>query len=190
VYKALNWAHEVYIGATMASERTAAQYGKLGEVRRDPMAMLPFCGDPMAMLPFCGYNMADYFEHWLRMGVRMHKPPHIFHVNWFRQDEEGNYLWPGFGDNLRVLEWILARCNNEVDAQKTAIGWVPKPEDLPMEGLDLPKKDLKKLLEVKKEDWMEDEKNIKAFLDKFGPRIPLELRAKHEGLLRRLDVLG
>ncbi|MGA1796945.1 MAG: phosphoenolpyruvate carboxykinase domain-containing protein [bacterium] len=93
-------------------------------------------------------------------------------MNWFRQDEEGNYLWPGFGDNLRVLEWILARCNNEVDAQKTAIGWVPKPKDLPLEGLDLPKKNLEKLLEVKKEDWMEDERNVEAFLDTFGSRIP------------------
>jgi len=107
------------------------------------------------------------------MGVRMHKPSHIFHVNRFLQDEEGNYLWPGFGDNLRVLEWILARCNNEVEARKTAIGWVPKPKDLPLEGLDLPEKNLKKLLEVKKEDWLEDEKSIEAFLDKFGPRIPL-----------------
>jgi len=120
----------------------------------------------------------------------MHKPPHIFHVNWFRQDKDGKYLWSGYGENLRVLEWILARCNNEVDALKTAIGWVPKPEDLPMEGLDLPKKDLKKLLDVNKEDWLEEAEGIEAFLDIFGPRIPLELRAQHEGLLRRLDILG
>ncbi len=180
VYESFNWAHGVYVGASMASERTAAQFGKLGEVRRDPMAMLPFCG----------YNMADYFEHWLRMGVRMNRPPRIFNVNWFRQDDDGNYLWPGFGDNIRVLEWILARCNREVEAQKTAIGFVPKPEDIDLSGLDVSPEAMQQLLTVNKEDWLEEAKQIDAFFQTFGKRLPLELHAQHEGLLRRLDVIG
>ena len=116
----------------MASERTAAQFGKLGEVRRDPMAMLPFCG----------YHMGDYFEHWLNMGRRMANPPKIFHVNWFRTDENGKFLWPGYGENLRVIEWILDRCRGEADAVKTPIGYVPTPESLDLTGLDISRETL------------------------------------------------
>jgi len=135
VFESFNWQHGVFVGATMASERTAAQVGKLGEVRRDPMAMLPFCG----------YNMADYFRHWLVMGKKMAKPPKIFHVNWFRSDEKGKFLWPGFGENLRVLEWILDRCNNKVNALKSPIGYVPFASNIDMTGLDLPSGTLEKL---------------------------------------------
>ncbi len=180
VYEAFDWAHGVYVGATMASERTAAQYGKLGEVRRDPMAMLPFCG----------YNMADYFEHWLRMGVRMRWQPKIFHVNWFRLDEDGNYLWPGYSENLRVLEWILARCRNEVGARKTAIGFVPRPEDIDMSGLDLSRETMEKLLEIDAEQWLQEHEAITEYFRKFGRRLPLELWAQHEALKRRLEELG
>ena len=170
----------MYLGATMASERTAAQYGKQGEVRRDPMAMLPFCG----------YNMADYFEHWLRMGVRMKQQPKIFHVNWFRQDDDGNFLWPGYGENLRILEWILARCRGEFDAIKTSIGFVPKYEDIDMTGLDLPEKTFHKLFEINPENWKTEMEGVTEFFKKFGDRLPLELWAQHQALARRLDELG
>src|SRR5512138_2848674 len=127
----------------MASERTAAQYGKLGEVRRDPMAMLPFCG----------YNMADYFRHWLQVGQAMTRPPKVFHVNCFRTDEAGEFLWPGYGDNLRVLEWILSRCRGEVDAIDTPIGHVPTPDSLDMTGLQLSDAVLQELLRVDRAEW-------------------------------------
>jgi len=181
VYESFNWQHGVFVGATMASERTAAQYGTIGEVRQDPMAMLPFCG----------YNMADYFEHWLRMGLRMKRKmqPRIFYVNWFRTDDHGNFLWPGYGENLRVLEWILARCRGEVDAVHTAIGYVPHPEDLDLTGLDLPKGNLEKLLKVNHEDWLEEAKRIETFFKQFGDRLPTEMWAQLEGLRRRLDVM-
>jgi len=164
----------------MASERTAAQYGKQGEVRRDPMAMLPFCG----------YNMADYFEHWLRMGVRMRTQPRVFHVNWFRQDEEGKYLWPGFGENLRIIEWILARCRNEAGAIKTAIGFLPNPEDLDMTGLNISRDTLRKLFEINPTAWKEEMKSIAEFFKGFDDRLPIELWGQHEALKRRLELLG
>ena len=138
VYEAFDWEHGVFVGATMASERTAAQFGKQGEVRRDPMAMLPFCG----------YHMGDYFEHWLTMGKRMNRPPKIFHVNWFRTDEQGKLLWPGYGENLRIIEWILDRCRGEADAVKTPIGYVPTPESLDLTGLDISREALDKLFAV------------------------------------------
>ena len=169
------------MGAVMASERTAAQYGAIGEVRRDPMAMLPFCG----------YNMADYFEHWLRIGVRMRRKmrPRIFHVNWFRTDENGDYLWPGFGENLRVLEWILARCRGEVDAISTPIGYIPRPEDINLEGLDLPQDNIEKLFKINHDDWHEEGNQIEQFFKQFGDRLPTEMWAQLEGLRRRLDVM-
>jgi len=180
VYQSYDWKHGVYVGATMASERTAAQFGKQGEVRRDPMAMLPFCG----------YNMADYFEHWLRMGVRMRWQPKIFHVNWFRQDEEGNFLWPGYGENLRILEWILARSRVDVQAEKTAIGFVPKLNDIDLTGLNLSQATVKKLFEIDPAAWKQEMDNVTEFFQKFGDRLPLELWAQHEALARRLDELG
>ena len=177
VYESFNWQHGVFVGATMASERTAAQFGKLGELRRDPMAMFPFCG----------YNMADYFEHWLKMGKRMNKPPKIFHVNWFRTDEKGEALWPGFGENLRVLEWILDRCNNKVEAMKSPIGYIPKTSDLDMTGLDLSPSTLKKLLAIDKKEWLRELKDIKKFFVQFKKDLPSELWQEYNLLAKRLD---
>lgn len=176
VYETFNFEHGVYVGATMASERTAAQFGKLGEVRRDPMAMLPFCG----------YNMDDYFKHWLEMGKRMEKPPKIFHVNWFRTDENGRYLWPGFAENLRVLEWIIDRCNGKAQAIKTPIGYVPAPDSLDMTGLDLPPGTMEKLLEIDCEAWLEELESQKEFFKIFGESLPAAILAQHRALARRL----
>jgi phosphoenolpyruvate carboxykinase (GTP) len=178
VYESLDWQHGVFVGATMASERTAAQVGELGEVRRDPMAMLPFCG----------YNMAYYFRHWLDMGKRMAKPPKIFHVNWFRTDKEGKFLWPGFTENLRVLEWILDRCNNKVEAFKTPIGYVPYPEDIDMTGLKLSEGALEKLLEVRKDGWLDELKGIKKFFTQFKKDLPVELWQEYNRLSERLKT--
>jgi len=162
VYEAFDWEHGVFVGATMASERTAAQFGKLGEVRRDPMAMLPFCG----------YHMGDYLEHWLNMGRRMANPPRIFHVNWFRTDENGDSLWPGYGENLRVIEWILDRCRGEADAVKTPIGYVPTPDSLDLTGLEISRGALDHLLAVHREDWYQETEHIATFFQQFGKRLP------------------
>jgi phosphoenolpyruvate carboxykinase (GTP) len=176
VYETFTWQHGVFVGATMASERTAAQFGKQGEVRRDPMAMLPFCG----------YNMADYFKHWLKMGNLMTRVPKIFHVNWFRTDEDGSFLWPGFGENLRVLEWILNRCKNKVDAKRTAIGYIPDPKDLDLTGLKLPKGALKKLFDIKKGEWVAEVEDMKKFFDMFGKSMPKELVQEYKALEKRI----
>jgi phosphoenolpyruvate carboxykinase (GTP) len=178
VYQSFNWQHGVYVGATMASERTAAQFGKLGEVRRDPMAMLPFCG----------YNMADYFGHWLGMGKKMIKPPKIFHVNWFRTDEKGKFLWPGFGENLRVLEWILARCRDEAGAKETPIGYVPHPKDIDMTGLHLAEGAMAKLFHLDETDWEAELAGQKEFFAKFGDRLPSEIWEEYEALSKRLGT--
>jgi len=176
VYESFNWQHGVFVGATMASERTAAQFGKQGEVRRDPMAMLPFCG----------YHMADYFKHWLAMGKRMTKQPRIFHVNWFRTGEDGKFLWPGYGDNLRVLEWIIDRCNQTAGAVKSAIGYVPKIAELDMTGLRLPPETLEQLFAIDKKNWREELPGIKEFFDTFGKDLPPELWQEYEALEKRL----
>jgi phosphoenolpyruvate carboxykinase (GTP) len=140
----------------------------------------------MAMLPFCGYNMAEYFRHWLEMGKRMAKPPKIFCVNWFRTDENGKFLWPGFGENLRVLEWILDRCNNKVEAMKTPIGYVPYPYDIDMTGLGLAPGILEELLKINKNEWLEELKGIKKFFQKFKKDLPVELWHEYEALQLRL----
>jgi phosphoenolpyruvate carboxykinase (GTP) len=176
VYEAFDWEHGVFVGATMASERTAAQFGKLGEVRRDPMAMLPFCG----------YHMGDYFEHWLNMGRRMVNPPRIFHVNWFRTDEDGKFLWPGFGENIRVIEWILDRCRGEADAVKTPIGYVPATDSLDLTGLDVSHEALNKLFNVDRTDWYQETDNVAAFFQQFGKRFPHALWEQLEELRQRL----
>jgi phosphoenolpyruvate carboxykinase (GTP) len=160
----------------MASERTAAQVGAVGEVRRDPMAMLPFCG----------YNMADYFGHWLDMGTQIQPQPKVFQVNWFRTDENGRFLWPGFGENLRIIEWILGRCRNEVTGVRTPIGYVPDPKDIDMTGLKLPKDAMRKLLAVDREAWLAELDSIHKFFDQFGTRLPDPIWAQHEALRRRL----
>jgi len=177
VYEAFDWEHGVFVGATMASERTAAQFGKLGEIRRDPMAMLPFCG----------YHMGDYFEHWLEMGNRMGAAPKIFNVNWFRQDENGKYLWPGFGENLRVIEWILARCRGEADALETPIGYVPTTESIDLNGLDVSKETMRKLVAINKDEWMEESNRVDSFFQQFGSRLPKEMWEQHKALVERLD---
>ena len=166
VYQSRNWQHGTFVGSIMASETTAAASGAVGVVRRDPMAMLPFCG----------YDMGEYFGHWLEMGKKISNPPKIFHVNWFRTDDEGNFIWPGFGDNFRVLLWILARCADKVDAVDTAIGYIPKAEDIDIEELDISRDTIRDLLSVDKGHWLEDIDNIKAFYDKLGKTVPAELR--------------
>jgi len=180
VYEARDWKHGVYLGASMASERTAAQFGALGEVRRDPMAMLPFCG----------YNMADYFGHWLDMGERIKFQPKIFHVNWFRTDENGKFLWPGFGENLRIVEWILARCRGEVPAAETPIGNVPDPKDIDMTGLTMPSGSMEKLLSISRKDWLAEVDAVGQFFDGFGTRMPDEMWRQHELLRARLLAPG
>lgn len=177
VYQSFNWQHGTFVGSIMASETTAAAAGALGVVRRDPMAMRPFVG----------YNMGDYFAHWLEMGKIIPHAPKIFHVNWFRTDDEGNFIWPGFGDNMRVLMWILARCEGKVDAVETAIGYVPKAEDINIEGLDLTVDTIRDLLSVDKESWLADVDNIKEFYDLIGDRVPAELREELSALEERLS---
>jgi len=174
VYQARDWQHGVFIGATMASETTAAAAGQVGVVRRDPMAMKPFVG----------YNMADYFGHWLEMGNKIdpEKAPKIFHVNWFRQDEEGNFMWPGFGDNMRVLLWILDRCSGKADAVDSEIGYMPKPEDIDITDLELDADTLKSLLTVDKKVWLEDVQNQKEYFAQFGDRLPNEIKVELEKL--------
>ncbi|MDY4192120.1 MAG: phosphoenolpyruvate carboxykinase (GTP) [Oscillospiraceae bacterium] len=178
VYQARDWQHGVFVGSIMASETTAAASGAVGVVRRDPMAMLPFCG----------YHMGDYFGHWLEMGKKLgDKAPKIFNVNWFRTDDEGHFIWPGFGDNMRVLMWILDRCEGKADAVETPIGYEPKPEDINLEGLDLSLDTLKGLLDVDKPLWKEDVKGIREFYGKFGDRLPKELADELNKLDKNLD---
>ena len=167
VYQSRSWQHGVFVGSIMASETTAAATGAVGVVRRDPMAMRPFCG----------YHMGDYFGHWLEMGKRLgDKAPKIFNVNWFRTDDEGHFIWPGFGDNMRVLMWILDRCENKVDAVETAIGYEPKAEDINIEGLsDITTDTVKGLLDVDKALWQEEAAGIEDFYKQFGDRLPKEL---------------
>ena len=176
VYQSRNWRNGTFVGSIMASETTAAAAGAVGVVRRDPMAMRPFVG----------YDMGDYFAHWLNMGKNIPNPPQIFHVNWFRTDAEGNFIWPGFGDNMRVLMWILDRCEGKVDAVETAIGFVPKAEDLNLEGLDISEETIKELLSVDTENWKADCKAIREFYAQVGDRVPAELYEELEALEARL----
>ena len=167
VYQSRSWQHGVFVGSIMASETTAAATGAVGVVRRDPMAMLPFCG----------YHMGDYWKHWLEMGEKLgDKAPKIFNVNWFRTDDEGHFIWPGFGDNLRVLMWILDRCEGKADAVETPIGFEPKAEDINIEGLDITVDTIRDLLNVDKDLWREEAKGIHEFYTKFGDKLPKELQ--------------
>ena len=176
VYEAFDWQHGVYVGATMASETTAAATGALGVLRNDPMAMLPFCG----------YNVGDYFGHWLAVGKRLAHPPRIFHVNWFRRDATGKFLWPGFGENCRVLKWVTERVDGAREAEHTPIGFLPQERDLDLDGSGVSHGDVAKLLEVDREEWLREATRTETFLTKVGPRLPAALRTEHEGLLRRL----
>lgn len=177
VYQSRSWDNGVFVGSIMASETTAAAAGAVGVVRRDPMAMLPFCG----------YHMGDYFQHWIDMGKKIKVQPKIFNVNWFRTDSEGHFIWPGFGDNMRVLDWILKRCEETVDADETAIGYVPKPEDINLEGCSVDEETLKGLLNVDTETWKKEAEGIKEFYKKFGDKLPKELEDELAALESRLN---
>ena len=165
VYQSRDWNHGVFVGSIMSSETTAAATGAVGVLRHDPMAMKPFCG----------YHMGDYFAHWIEMGRKVKHPPKIFNVNWFRQDENGEFLWPGFGDNMRVLDWILKRCDDKIEAQETAIGYVPYAKDIDIEGLDYSTETLERILYVDKERWSREADEIAEFYKQFGDRLPKEL---------------
>ncbi|MBR3439665.1 MAG: phosphoenolpyruvate carboxykinase (GTP), partial [Clostridia bacterium] len=184
VYQSRDWNHGVFVGSIMSSETTAAAAGAVGVVRRDPMAMLPFCG----------YDMAEYWQHWLDIGKTLDpdKAPKIFNVNWFRKDEDGNFLWPGFGDNLRVLDWIIDRCEGKVDAVETSIGYVPKPEDINLEGIEdeVSEAALKEILSVDNNLWKEEAEGIAQFYKKFtdfGSKIPAELLDEFETLKKNVQ---
>ena len=176
VYQSFNWQHGTYIGATMASETTAAALGAQGVLRRDPMAMLPFCG----------YNMADYFGHWLEMGRKLTNPPKIFRVNWFRQDENGKFMWPGFGDNLRVLKWIIERCKGAGGAIETPIGFVPSADGINLTGLKISYQTMETLTHVDKETWYEELDSQTEWFQQFGYSLPIEIWQEHEALADRL----
>jgi phosphoenolpyruvate carboxykinase (GTP) len=176
VYQSINWQHGVFVAASMGSETTAAATGKVGVIRRDPMAMLPFCG----------YNMADYLGHWLAMGKKIPKPPAIFHVNWFRTGADGRFLWPGFGENLRVLLWILERTRERGKASETPIGCVPTPDALNLDGLQVKPETMRALLRVSREEWKGELPQIGAFFDRLGPRLPREMKEEHAALAARL----
>ncbi len=180
VYQSFNWEHGVFVGSIMASETTAAATGAVGVVRRDPMAMLPFCG----------YHMGDYWQHWLDMGKKLgDKAPLIFNVNWFRTDDEGHFIWPGFGDNMRVLMWMLARCAGKAEAVETAIGYEPRPEDINIEGLDITADTVKDLLSVDKQLWLDECRGIEEFYAKFGDKLPAALKNQLAALEDRVNKM-
>jgi phosphoenolpyruvate carboxykinase (GTP) len=177
VLQSFDWNHGVFVAASVASETTAAQQsGAVGVVRRDPMAMLPFCG----------YNMGDYFGHWLHMGTTLRQPPKIFHVNWFRQDAAGRFLWPGFGENMRVLRWILDRCEGRAEAVESPLGWLPAPGAIDTTGLEVDAATMRELLDVRRDDWRNEAEGIGEFFGKFGSRLPAEMERQRQNLLQRL----
>jgi len=178
VYQAKSWEHGVLVGATMASQTTAAATGQVGILRRDPMAMKPFCG----------YNFADYWAHWLSFGGKMDKLPKIFHVNWFRQDKNGKFMWPGYGDNIRVIRWILDRANNKCSAVETPIGFIPKAEDIDRTGLPIEADTLKELCTVKNSDWLEEWNDVGLYLETYGSRMPTQLTKQHQTISEQLNA--
>ena len=176
VYQSFNWQHGVFIGSIMASETTAAATGRVGVVRRDPMAMLPFCG----------YHMGDYWQHWLDMGEKLPNAPKIFNVNWFRTDEDGNFAWPGFGDNMRVLQWIISRADDEIGAAETALGYEPNTHDIDMEGLEMSMYDMRRLLSVDRDLWLQECEDAREYYEKIG-KVPPELYEELDALEMRLN---
>jgi len=180
VYEAKDWNHGVLVGAGVASETTAANIGEVGVVRRDPMAMKPFCG----------YNFADYWNHWLSFSERSDKLPRIFHVNWFRQDDAGSFMWPGFGENLRVIRWIIDRCENRVDARTTPIGYLPNPSDIDTTDLDVSAETMDALLSVNLDAWREEMNSVGEYLESYGERLPKALKKEQEEVLAELQKAG
>jgi phosphoenolpyruvate carboxykinase (GTP) len=176
VYEARDWKHGVLVGASVASETTAAMVGQQGVVRRDPMAMLPFCG----------YNFADYWQHWLNIGAKLARPPRIYHVNWFRRDAQNKFLWPGYGENLRVLEWMLDRCAGNAGATETPIGRLPRPEDIDTKGLNVGADALQALLSVDPNSWKKEAADMRAYFEQYGARMPRELLEELKGLESRV----
>lgn len=176
VYQSRDWDHGVFVGSIMASETTAAASGAVGVVRRDPMAMLPFCG----------YHMADYWQHWIDMGKIIENPPKIFNVNWFRTDDDGHFLWPGFGENLRVLEWILARCFGEIGARACELGYVPCAGDINLEGSGVEEKTLESLITIDRDLWRKEASDIREYYKQFGDKVPGELYAMLEILEKNI----
>src|SRR6266545_752812 len=175
IYEAFDWIHGVYLGATMASETTAAATGAVGKVRRDPMAMLPFCG----------YNIGDYFRHWIDIGKRLTNPPLVFSVNWFRKGANGKFLWPGFGENMRVLKWVIDRCEQNGGAVKSPVGWLPTPHDLDLGGLDIDHTCVADLLGIDHEEWQKELAEHKTFFESLGGVVPEELQKQREQLAAR-----
>jgi phosphoenolpyruvate carboxykinase (GTP) len=183
VYQSFDWEHGVFVGATMASETTAAATGAVGVVRRDPMAMLPFCG----------YNMGDYWAHWLDIGKRAANPPAIFQVNWFRTDENGRYIWPGFGENLRVLRWVRNQINSRngsADRRETPVGLVPTPEAIGTRDLGLSSVDAESLFSIDRDDWLREAEDQDVFLQKFGKHLPQAIGDQHKALQNRLSPVA
>jgi phosphoenolpyruvate carboxykinase (GTP) len=176
VVQAFSWTHGVYMAATLGSETTAAATGKVGEVRRDPMAMLPFCG----------YHMADYFNHWLQVGRDLHNPPRVFTVNWFRKDQNGKFLWPGFGENMRILKWVIDRCNGKGSAIESPLGWMPRYEDIDWNELTFSKESFSELMSVDREDWKREVLSHEEFFLKLLDRLPKEFQFERELLKSRL----
>jgi phosphoenolpyruvate carboxykinase (GTP) len=176
VFEAFDWDHGVFLGSAMGTETTAAITGQVGVVRRDPMAMIPFCG----------YNMADYLSHWLAIGRRLKNPPKIFRVNWFRRGADGKYLWPGYSENVRVLKWILERIQGGGQATETAIGNVPSPGALDLSGLDMPPAQLAEALRVGKDDWVNALEELGQFYQTFGDRLPPPIWQAHQQTLKKL----
>ncbi|HEY2664711.1 MAG TPA: phosphoenolpyruvate carboxykinase domain-containing protein, partial [Candidatus Binataceae bacterium] len=168
ILESTDWTHGVFMGATMGSETTAAAAGAVGVVRRDPMAMLPFCG----------YNMGDYFTHWLAMRAKIKNPPRIFVVNWFRKDADGNFLWPGYGENLRALKWMLDRIAGRVKGRLTPVGSVPEPSEIDITGLEISPAQLRQVLAVDHAEWRAEMSSAKEFFDQIGPTVPAALKEK------------
>jgi phosphoenolpyruvate carboxykinase (GTP) len=176
VYEARNWQHGVLVAASVASETTAANVGQTGVVRRDPMAMQPFCG----------YNFGDYWQHWLDIGAKLSRAPRIYHVNWFRRDANGKFLWPGFGENLRVLDWVLKRCAGAAGANETPIGNLPNAGDLNLQGLDVSADALEQLLAVEPGLWKKEVAEMRKYLEQYGSRLPAEMVAQLKETEKRL----